>query len=129
MIDQSTKAAACSVYIIIWAHFVADFICQTDAMARNKSSSNFWLGYHISTYTLALMVGALAVTGGDPRGVAIYALVNGAAHFATDYVTSRITKRLWEKKRVHDFFVVIGFDQALHMTILLATLPILGGAQ
>lgn len=115
------------IYAIIWSHFVCDFILQTDKMAQNKSSSNAWLARHILVYTGGLVIFMAAmqfkVAG---AGVFAYCVTNGLAHFVTDYITSRITKRLWAEKRVHDFFVVIGFDQAVHITTLVATLPILG---
>ncbi len=112
------------IYLIVWAHFVSDFILQTDAMARRKSSSNKWLWRHILLYTLSLMIFIEVFHG--VNGTLIYCFVNGLAHFITDYITSRITKRLWAEQRTHDFFVVIGLDQAIHMTTLLLTLPILG---
>ncbi len=28
------------VLIIVWLHYIADFVCQTDWMARNKSKDN-----------------------------------------------------------------------------------------
>lgn len=111
------------IYLIIWAHFVCDFILQTDGMAQGKSSSNVWLGKHIAVYTgtlLFILAWKYAIAG-----ALLYCLVNGAAHFATDYVTSRITKKLWATKQVHNFFVVIGFDQAIHLTTLIATLFLL----
>jgi hypothetical protein len=37
-------------------------------------------------------------------------------------VTSRITSRLWQEEREHDFFVVVGFDQLIHQVTLAATL-------
>jgi len=103
------------VLAIIWVHWFADFFCQTDKMAKGKSTSNKWLGYHISVYTAILMVFGWK-----------YALINGVLHAATDYVTSRITSRLWKEQRVHDFFVVIGVDQAIHATCLLLTIPLMG---
>lgn len=111
------------IYTIFWAHWLADFVLQTDNMAKGKSSSNLWLGKHIAAYTAALLV--VLAWGHSIGGALLYCLANGAAHFATDYVTSRITKKLWAEKQVHNFFVVIGLDQAVHMTTLVATLPLL----
>ena len=93
--------------VLIWMHFFADFILQTDKMAISKSSSYFWLFLHVTVYTLPFLWFGWQ-----------FALVTFAAHFVTDWVTSRVTKKLWEKEERHWFFVVIGVDQALHMTAL-----------
>jgi hypothetical protein len=102
------------IYLVLFLHFIADFVLQTDAMAKGKSSSNRWLGLHIMVYTAPFLVLGWK-----------YALVNGASHFAIDWCTSRMTSRLWKAGRVHDFFVVIGFDQFLHVAILIATMPLI----
>ena len=52
---------------------------------------------------------------------AAFAIVNAVLHFATDWCTSRVTKRLWLAEQRHWFFVVIGLDQSIHMTCLLGT--------
>lgn len=115
------------IYFLIWTHFLADFVLQTDSMAKNKSSSNAWLGRHIAIYTATLnfILGFYLLFSGKPTFSILnfwaFCLINGAAHFATDYVTSRITKKLWAKQQVHNFFVVIGADQALHLTVLFLT--------
>ena len=100
---------------IVWVHFIADFILQSDKMAQNKSSSFKWLTIHALVYTIPLMVFGWQ-----------FALMNGACHWVVDAITSRITKQLWIEKEVHFFFVVIGFDQAIHMTTLLLTAKYLG---
>lgn len=95
---------------IIWTHFFADFVCQSDKMATQKSSSFKWLTIHASVYTLPFFIFGWQ-----------FALINGAAHWITDAITSRITKHLWIAKEVHWFFVVIGLDQSIHFTTLYLT--------
>lgn len=95
---------------IVWLHFIADFVLQSDKMAQGKSSSNKWLGIHICVYTLPFMlIGPL------------YAIINGALHFVVDYFSSREAGKLYKKGEIHWFFVVVGFDQALHFTCLFGT--------
>lgn len=101
------------IITLIWLHFLSDFVLQTDRMALNKSSSNRWLFYHVATYTLPFA----AVFPHQP----LFVLLNGFLHFAIDYMSSRATKRSWEEKKRHLFFVEIGFDQALHLTCLVST--------
>lgn len=98
---------------LIWAHFVGDFILQTDEMAINKSKSNKWLVYHVGIYSLVLL----------PWGL-WFAAVNVALHFVTDYFSSRLSSYFWKAEKRHEFFVVIGADQALHMTALIVTVSI-----
>jgi len=97
------------IWVII-AHFVGDFVLQTDKMAINKSTSNKWLLIHLGVYTSVLLIFGLK-----------FALVNGILHLVTDYITSRATSYLWKKGDRHNFFVVIGLDQTIHMISLYLT--------
>ena len=97
-----------TIVILIWMHFIADFVLQSDKMANSKSSSNKWLLIHVSIYTLPFFWFGWQ-----------FAVINGVAHFMTDFVTARATSYLWKKEERHWFFVVIGLDQALHMTALM----------
>ncbi len=99
-----------NIIILIWLHFIADFLAQTKWMAENKSSSNLALCVHVIIYTIIFMVISID-----------FAIINGILHFITDYITSRWTKSLWDKKEVRKFFIVIGLDQAIHMSTLFLT--------
>lgn len=101
--------------LLVFVHWFADFVMQTDNMAKGKSTSNLWLVKHVGLYALFLV----------PFGP-VFAAVNFLAHIATDYVSSRITSYLWQKGDRHNFFVVIGMDQALHLVVLILTIPLMG---
>jgi hypothetical protein len=99
---------------IVWLHFVADFVMQSDRVALNKSRNSVILLWHVLLYGLFFV----------PFGL-MFAVVNSALHFATDFCTSRATSALWKKDQRHWFFVVIGLDQAIHMTCLFVTYEVL----
>lgn len=103
------------ISLILFVHWFADFVLQTRKQATNKSTSNYWLAKHVLVYTLCLV----------PFGWK-YALINGAAHFCTDWVTSRASSYFYKKTDFHKFFSVIGFDQYLHVIVLLHTTSLLG---
>jgi len=115
------------LYILFW-HWVADFVAQTHEMAINKSTSNKWLTKHIMAYGNHLMFGSIPfliygiIIGKNFALVIVsYVLLNMALHWVTDYFTSRWTSKLWKKKDVHNFFVVIGLDQLIHSFCLILT--------
>ena len=91
------------IYVLLVAHFVGDFICQTDWMALNKSKRWDALALHIAVYS-AVLFGCLWLTLGMrlntsmwPAAAALgfYIPVNAAVHFVQDAITSRINARLW----------------------------------
>lgn len=107
-----------TLYFLL-VHWLADFVLQTEHMALRKSTSNYYLGMHVTVYSVTTILGwwlAFLVLGVHvtswrylEAGVAIFFM-----HFITDYITSRITGRYYKAKKNHDFFVTIGFDQWLH---------------
>jgi hypothetical protein len=124
------------MYILVW-HFIADFIMQSREMAINKSSSIKWLTKHVKMYCYSLLVGSLlvvfvAILCGckcyhlTPL-ILLYILVNSVLHWITDYFTSKQTARLYKKElykkepNYHNFFVMIGFDQLIHLLCLIGT--------
>lgn len=104
--------------LILFTHFIADFALQSDWMAKNKSKSNRALAVHTFVYTSGLSLLMLV----DQNVLWVYwAVLNGILHGLTDYVTSRWSSHLWSKGDVHNFFVVIGFDQFIHAATLITT--------
>ena len=99
------------VLVIIWLHFIGDFILQSNKMAQNKWNSIKWLGFHCITYSIPFFYFGI-----------YFAFITALLHFTVDFITSKMTHYLWEKKELHWFFVVIGLDQAIHFTCLLLTL-------
>lgn len=99
------------IILVLGLHFVGDFILQSDAMAKNKSKSVLWLLFHVTVYGIPLLLIGWK-----------FAAINIGLHFLTDFLTSRITSKLWAAGNVHWFFVVIGLDQFIHATCLILTL-------
>jgi Protein of unknown function (DUF3307) len=109
--------------VLLATHWVGDFVLQTNFQASNKNKRRDALARHVATYTATLFVVA-AILFGWMMAV-IFAAVNGALHFATDYITIRATSKLWAEQNWHRFFVMIGFDQLIHQVTLASTLWIM----
>lgn len=104
------------IFILIWMHFVADFILQTNRIALNKSKNVWILLEHVLIYSISFCYFGLE-----------FAIANMCLHFLVDFCTSRASSYFWNKDQRRWFFVVIGFDQALHMTCLIATYELFRG--
>lgn len=117
---------------LLFTHFVGDFIIQTDWQAKNKNTNIKALFSHVFTYTCFLFIGTVLINTSNfwinenfminTSNLLAFTMVNGVLHFITDYVTSRINKKLWDKGNVHNFFVGVGADQFIHTTTLILTL-------
>ena len=118
------------VLAIILIHWLADFVFQTDKMAKGKSKNWNDLLSHTGTYSfiwfcfVPFYVLLNLDTYVEWTGT-LFVLITFIAHTITDYFTSRLNSKLWAKGDVHNFFVSIGFDQVLHYTQLLLTYYIL----
>ena len=97
-------------------HFVGDFMFQTHKQAINKSKSPKYLTYHALTYCIPFL---LLFCGGVGWNVVWFILLLFGSHWLTDFITSKATSYFWQKKDMHNFFVVVGFDQLIHIITLL----------
>lgn len=112
---------------IIFIHWIADFVMQTDWQAKNKSKQWDALLSHTLTYSCAWMMGSMILWNGGLTtsqyvlNSVLFAAITFVAHTITDYFTSRLNSRLWQEQKVHLFFVSVGFDQIMHYVQLLLT--------
>lgn len=125
------------IFTILTIHWFSDFVLQTDKQAKGKSKNWGDLLSHTLNYTgiwvIATIIYALVFVGlgldihtlPGVSNIWLFFLITFVAHTTTDYFTSRLNSRLWEERRVHDFFVSVGFDQLLHYVQLFLTYYIL----
>lgn len=120
------------VTAVLFIHWVADFLCQTDKMAQGKSKNWTDLLSHTGVYSFIWFFGAILIFSEYHKTpyygfsfniytVLLFTLITFICHTITDYFTSRLNSKLWEEKKVHWFFVSVGWDQFLHFTQLLLT--------
>lgn len=108
-------------YIILGLliHFLADFGLQTHEQATLKSNNDTMLLYHVGVYSLVWFIFMLCFL--NPILAFIFSMITFWMHYATDYITSRISKKFFSKEDFHNGFVVVGFDQLLHYIQLFYT--------
>ena len=113
------------IFLVIFVHWVADFVFQTHWQATNKSTNNWALFQHVGSYTITWMVVIWLSVGWYGYGILWFIPITFVSHFITDYFTSRLNSYLWKKGDIHNFFVSIGFDQVLHYIQLFLTIHLL----
>jgi hypothetical protein len=106
--------------LILFTHFVADFIFQTEKQAVNKSKSNWLLTAHVATYGVGLSIFSLLWID-NTLSAFYWILCNMILHWITDFVTGRINAYLLRREMTNWFFVGVGADQFIHHLCLLLT--------
>lgn len=118
------------IFIILIIHWIADFWLQTDKQAKGKSKNWNDLLSHTITYSLVFGIVMLFLLPITKPNIGIYLpsiffSITLICHTITDYFTSRLNSKLWQKGEVHYFFVAIGGDQILHYIQLFLTYQLL----
>jgi len=117
------------ILIILFLHFVSDFLLQSRKMGQKKSKSLFWLSLHVFIYTTFLFWGWVCFVGFDDYAIytvfGIYYMI-WISHFLTDFTTSQFTTYAYVKSiekgisiRKRDrwqyvFWAILGLDQFIH---------------
>lgn len=114
------------VLSILFIHWFADFVLQTDEQAKGKSKEWKPLLEHTLNYSLVWVTIGLIFSMIFPKvftwdKIFMFGFITFIIHTITDYFTSRLNSKLWGEGKVHDFFVSIGFDQWLHYLQLFIT--------
>lgn len=109
--------------IIMIAHWIADFILQTTEVAINKGKHMWALLQHTGHYSLAMLFFCIPLTifGVPDEKYLLFIMINGILHGLVDYFTSRLRNKVYNEEDNHMFFVLVGFDQLLHLSILFTT--------
>jgi len=110
------------IILLIFVHWIGDFLFQTYNMAMNKSKNNYMLFNHVLAYTSVwIVIGMFFFTLAQ---VLTFAIITFVFHFAMDYCTSRWTSELHKNGKFYGFpafFSVIGLDQSFHYAQLILT--------
>lgn len=118
-----------AVLLIIVTHWIADFVLQTEQMARLKSSVPEFLFRHVFIYTAAFIPVAFILL--EPTSAVTFLAINFTLHYLVDKITSPVTKVLFSNGTYYTnipnigAFSVIGFDQLLHYMCLFITFILL----
>ena len=107
---------------LLTAHWFADFVLQTSWQAGNKHRRLGALAVHVAIYTIVIGISASVLFPFAFERWTLFTTFNGALHFATDFVTSRISSALRDKEDQHLFFIAIGLDQLIHQVTLAGTM-------
>lgn len=116
----------CTILILLlFMHFLSDFVFQSREQADSKSSSIRALLAHCYEYTCWIGVTTIAISGVfnkigvDVMGILWYTASLGYTHLCIDFFTSKFNK--WAYKKKHDklFWTGIGFDQWLHQLCII----------
>lgn len=116
--------------VIIFAHFLGDFVFQSHWMSQNKSKRMDALVSHTVVYgvvllaTISVFMYPVAIVRETLGGwFLVWLALNVFLHGLTDFVTARLSS-MYFGKDWHNFFVIVGGDQATHYMTMLVSLQL-----
>lgn len=121
------------IFSIIIIHWFADFIMQDEKWALGKSKNWYDLLSHTFTYSCIWLIPIIFLfpnnwtTSEYVISSLLFGFTTFVFHTITDYITSRIVSKKFEKQEYGSSipnigaFSIIGFDQVLHYVQLFGT--------
>ena len=106
-----------NIILLLFAHWVGDYLLQTNKIAANKARGVKWLTIHVALYGAVLFCFSIVVI--KMPNIVYFVLINVALHWGTDFITSRAAAYFKDNPRV--YFPILGFDQFIHATALILT--------
>lgn len=103
---------------MFFLHWVADFVLQSRRVAEEKSKHPDALFEHVGIYSLTLFAGLVWI---DLLLALQLSMTNGVCHWIIDYISSKMTTHFYTYKKMHEFWITVGFDQFLHSAILITS--------
>ena len=105
------------ILYLLFAHWVADFLCQTTEMGTMKSKDHVVLIKHTAVYSTVMSLFMVPLIWIPLINVVTFWIITFVCHTAQDYITSKITSKRFSQQLYNGWtgaFTVIGFDQWLH---------------
>jgi len=91
-------------FIILFSHFIADFVMQSDEIALKKSTSLKALRTHGVDYLIS-------------TGLIFLLCMNAAWYLVVDSVSRKLITYFWKKEQRHWFFATISADPFTHLLV------------
>lgn len=106
--------------ILLFEHFVSDFLFQDRKTAENKSSKFSYMFFHCIIYTSAMTTFFIPfINLRELYPVFLIFLTLFISHIIVDSISSRLTTIFYKYKTWYLFFATIGFDQFLHTSVII----------
>lgn len=117
------------ILILLFTHYIGDWIVQSREDAEKKSHSLESLTHHVFTYTVTLYIGSICAMFWMPDqsrhsyiiNILDFVAINSLLHWITDFFTSQINARNWKRCNYKEFWNGIGMDQLFHYITLFLT--------
>ena len=118
-----------AIFLVLAAHFIGDFFCQTQWIAENKSKSTRVLMLHCVIYGAVLFIFSplISLSCSIPM-IEMWKWItfNASLHFAVDIFTSLIYLFYYKNSGFkRGFFNTLAGDQFIHIGCLFGVLSLL----